>query len=49
MRYGDWRKVEKWRGVDTPVGGWLYGDPGKIAYVVYFGVGVICKLAQKMA
>jgi len=21
--------VEKWHGVDTPIGGWLYEDPGK--------------------
>ena len=29
MRHSDWCMFEKWRGVDTPMGGWLYNDPGK--------------------
>jgi len=44
-QYDDWRMFEKWRGVDTPIGGGLYEDPGKMAYVFYFAVGSICKLA----
>jgi len=35
--------VWKWRGGGTPIGGPLYGDPGKMAYVFYFGVGSICR------
>ena len=28
--------MKKWRGGGTPIGGWLYGDPGKMAHVFYF-------------
>ena len=46
MRYGDWRMIEKWRrGEDMPIGGSLYVEPGKVAYVFYFGVGFICEMA----
>jgi len=24
-----WRLAGGWHGVDTPIGGWLYGEPGK--------------------
>ena len=33
MRCGYLRMVEKWRGGDTPIGGWLYGDPGKVGII----------------
>ena len=48
MRYGDWRMFEKWRGVDTPIGGPLYRDPGKWRMFFILELGPYVEMTSEM-
>jgi len=45
MRYGDLRVMKKWCGRGTPIGGWLYGDPGKWRMIFIFELGPYVEMA----